>query len=84
MFFFFNDTAPTEIYTLSLHDALPIWWIEQERKLQTSAQKELGRDASTAKFRKDSSYVELVELAKLDSKQIELFGDDGRSCFCHD
>src|SRR5690348_17911116 len=22
--FFFNDTAPTEIYTLSLHDALPI------------------------------------------------------------
>src|SRR5947199_7614008 len=28
-FFFFNDPAPTEIYTLSLHDALPIlqnWW----------------------------------------------------------
>src|SRR2546430_9780239 len=24
-FFFFNDTATTEIYTLSLHDALPIW-----------------------------------------------------------
>src|ERR1035438_10889807 len=23
-FFFFNDTAPTKIYTLSLHDALPI------------------------------------------------------------
>src|SRR2546422_8522213 len=23
--FFFNDTATTEIYTLSLHDALPIW-----------------------------------------------------------
>src|ERR1035437_10412526 len=31
VFFFFNDTATTEIYTLSLHDALPIsppnaWW----------------------------------------------------------
>src|SRR2546430_9398538 len=28
IFFFFNDTATTEIYTLSLHDALPIfgWW----------------------------------------------------------
>src|SRR3546814_1684131 len=30
MIFFFNDTATTEIYTyghtLSLHDALPIWW----------------------------------------------------------
>src|ERR1022692_4064137 len=25
--FFFNDTATTEIYTLSLHDALPIWWV---------------------------------------------------------
>src|SRR5690606_39606562 len=24
LFFFFNDPAPTEIYTLSLHDALPI------------------------------------------------------------
>ena len=24
MWFFFNDTATTEIYTLSLHDALPI------------------------------------------------------------
>src|SRR2546422_11305385 len=25
VFFFFNDTATTEIYTLSLHDALPIF-----------------------------------------------------------
>src|SRR5256885_16637907 len=25
MFFFVNDTATTEIYALSLHDALPIW-----------------------------------------------------------
>src|SRR5438105_12799700 len=29
LFFFFNDTATTEIYTLSLHDALPIsWWAQ--------------------------------------------------------
>src|SRR2546425_7473829 len=27
-FFFFNDTATTEIYTLSLHDALPIYFCE--------------------------------------------------------
>src|SRR5690349_23596583 len=26
-FFFFNDTATTEIYTLSLHDALPIFYV---------------------------------------------------------
>src|SRR5256885_14271690 len=27
-FFFFNDTATTEIYTLSLHDALPIFLVD--------------------------------------------------------
>src|SRR5215208_3555474 len=31
--FFFNDTATTEIYTLSLHDALPIFW-EAEHHFQ--------------------------------------------------
>src|ERR1039458_6912559 len=30
--FFFNDTATTEIYTLSLHDALPIWHSLQRRR----------------------------------------------------
>src|SRR5579859_8289312 len=35
-FFFFNDTATTEIYTLSLHDALPISFTNQgERKTLT-------------------------------------------------
>src|SRR5258708_15956569 len=29
-FFFFNDTATTEIYTLSLHDALPIYGLPQD------------------------------------------------------
>src|SRR5258707_15730666 len=31
IFFFFNDTATTEIYTLSLHDALPIYHRRVER-----------------------------------------------------
>src|SRR5215467_8054957 len=35
-FFFFNDTATTEIYTLSLHDALPIW--RQDARRDTVAQ----------------------------------------------
>src|SRR5256885_4838110 len=30
-FFFFNDTATTEIYTLSLHDALPICSIRRQQ-----------------------------------------------------
>src|SRR5205809_6183036 len=29
IFFFFKDTATTGIYTLSLHDALPIWWLRR-------------------------------------------------------
>ena len=34
VFFFFNDTATTEIYTLSLHDALPIYsYMYQARPL---------------------------------------------------
>src|ERR1039457_3491341 len=36
-FFFFNDTATTEIYTLSLHDALPIYFVEVERHVRPSA-----------------------------------------------
>src|SRR3712207_8239109 len=31
VFFFFNDTATTEIYTLSLHDALPIYDLPHRR-----------------------------------------------------
>src|SRR2546430_13105119 len=37
LFFFFNDTATTEIYTLSLHDALPIyalWGAHTQRAVQ--------------------------------------------------
>src|SRR2546430_5524015 len=32
-FFFFNDTATTEIYTLSLHDALPIYPVALRRSV---------------------------------------------------
>src|SRR3712207_7852966 len=35
--FFFNDTATTEIYTLSLHDALPISSAEPQLRHQDSA-----------------------------------------------
>src|SRR2546422_11725206 len=39
LFFFFNDTATTEIYTLSLHDALPILL----KKIDRSSPGVLGR-----------------------------------------
>src|SRR2546430_16800768 len=37
IFFFFNDTATTEIYTLSLHDALPIWGLGVKYPVKVSA-----------------------------------------------
>src|SRR5256885_4933683 len=42
-FFFFNDTATTEIYTLSLHDALPIW-----RSVRRAGARRAGRIAAPA------------------------------------
>src|SRR2546430_11819307 len=41
IFFFFNDTATTEIYTLSLHDALPI--SRASDRFDGGARKPLGR-----------------------------------------
>src|SRR2546430_13407880 len=53
MFFFFNDTATTEIYTLSLHDALPIFGGEEElpivrghEDLRMQADRDLARHAT--------------------------------------
>src|SRR3712207_8332932 len=46
-FFFFNDTATTEIYTLSLHDALPIfhlrWGVRQSRQGHRAPDRPQGR-----------------------------------------
>src|SRR5436189_4947511 len=42
LFFFFNDTATTEIYTLSLHDALPI-------SSQTARRRALSARAAAAR-----------------------------------
>src|SRR2546430_3719500 len=45
-FFFFNDTATTEIYTLSLHDALPIFRVRRvlTGELLDQPHRHLGRD----------------------------------------
>src|SRR3712207_8023741 len=41
MVFFFNDTATTEIYTLSLHDALPICHPAQDGRVQRAGRGEV-------------------------------------------
>src|SRR2546430_8763179 len=38
-FFFFNDTATTEIYTLSLHDALPILYADEFKQKGSEEQR---------------------------------------------
>src|SRR2546430_7805340 len=43
-FFFFNDTATTEIYTLSLHDALPIYLGAGRHRRGDHGLEHLGRD----------------------------------------
>src|SRR3712207_6994124 len=43
MVFFFNDTATTEIYTLSLHDALPIYPARARRAHRRAGGRPAGR-----------------------------------------
>src|SRR3712207_8251629 len=57
-FFLFNDTATTEIYTLSLHDALPIFFFHPALQIRVE------RDSSGS-FVEDAghaSYIEDVQL----------------------
>src|SRR6185437_13544068 len=60
-FFFFNDTATTEIYTLSLHDALPIF----ARRVVEHRHVEAGSSASIRHPRSEEHTSELQSLAYL-------------------
>src|SRR2546430_12768453 len=70
-FFFFNDTATTEIYTLSLHDALPI----SERSLETEwlavIHYELGR-AELARGHPAAAVAHLRNAVRTDRKSTRL------------
>src|SRR5690348_18007966 len=50
-FFFFNDTATTEIYTLSLHDALPIWTSGKPSRSRTRSDSTARSRSSTRRAR---------------------------------
>src|SRR5260370_6257841 len=79
-FFFFNDTATTEIYTLSLHDALPIC-DSPELRAQFKATVPLGRfatidDVANARSEEHTSelqsHLNLVCRLLLEKKKITL------------
>src|SRR3712207_9455878 len=58
MFFFFNDTATTEIYTLSLHDALPIFCSYESASISRSSSAVRwvsGRSCTSATIWRNSS-----------------------------
>src|SRR6266850_8555840 len=59
-FFFFNDTATTEIYTLSLHDALPISRTSIPKLPQKawSLPMDLGRFQSSARSEEHTSELQ--------------------------
>src|SRR3989442_15377692 len=63
LFFFFNDTATTEIYTLSLHDALPIYpEAVKQRRHRLSAWRRRQDHACPAKRKGDRSEEHTSEL----------------------
>src|SRR3712207_7168534 len=57
LFFFFNDTATTEIYTLSLHDALPIYAAIDGK----SSVEEIGRSTGLGEFETTKQLFALVQ-----------------------
>src|SRR2546430_11444246 len=69
-FFFFNDPAPTEIYTLSLHDALPI----SGTRLDVHLASQVGRPYDAADVARDVRY--LWNTGRFDDVRVEEIGRD--------
>src|SRR6202051_5424375 len=70
-FFFFNDTATTEIYTLSLHDALPIYHVADAFDQGTppgQAERDVGTQRSEEHTSELQSHEHLVCRLLLEKK----------------
>src|SRR5260370_13417961 len=85
-FFFFNDTATTEIYTLSLHDALPIsrmspcgiicsTWLSMEITSVFSNWSELPKARSEEHTSELQSHLNLVCRLLLEKKKKKYFNE---------
>src|SRR5438105_6099785 len=76
--FFFNDTPTTEIYTLSLHDALPIFLVRRSRAVLREHRKDregrlgAGRDRRSEEHTSElQSRVDLVCRLLLEKKKVQ-------------
>src|SRR5258708_31937536 len=81
-FFFFNDTATTEIYTLSLHDALPIYhpdidirWRRVTFTLSTHDANGLRSEEHTSELQSPDHLVCRLLLEKKKPKKVRLRND---------
>src|SRR3989475_10334245 len=81
MFFFFNDTATTEIYTLSLHDALPILIDQKAQELgrllgQSEEYKALVQ--ASDRMREDATCKQLLAEVERIARDIERAAQENR------
>src|SRR3712207_7949893 len=71
-FFFFNDTATTEIYTLSLHDALPISDVlEEENKERISSPLEILSNSRTQHKDKVITIVDKIKRSEEHTSELQ-------------
>src|SRR5438132_9249804 len=87
--FFFNDTATTEIYTLSLHDALPIWNVFEKVPIDTISATTSRRsrpwvaprsEEHTSELQSHSDLVCRLLLEKKKEMRVELLHRVSRFC----
>src|SRR5258708_21924404 len=80
-FFFFNDTATTEIYTLSLHDALPIFHLNRASTRAPKRAPPFKRRIHTLHIRTEAGpNVQRVYTARSEEHTSELQSPDHLVC----
>ena len=88
--FFFNDTATTEIYTLSLHDALPIFAFSSENMKRSS--EEVGLlfklfltvlKQETKKLNNNNICLKIIGDMSVFTPEIQSLADDAEQLLSH-
>src|SRR5688572_33374209 len=67
-FFFFNDTATTEIYTLSLHDALPIFLLLRHHQIHREDHRSRRVDRHR---RRNAAEIDAVERSEEHTSELQ-------------
>src|SRR2546430_7302533 len=71
IYFFFNDTATTEIYTLSLHDALPISQAERMKKESLYEFAKAGNLDAVPQLASNSALTELLKRSEEHTSELQ-------------